>query len=547
VFSDTTSNYISQKTINQETIKDISALINLGDYYKNNYSIVKANDVYKKALRLSTEINHQELMYQSYVRFGLLYERLANYKLSAENYIKALKIAVKLKDKKKEARVYNYLGNIFILEEDYEKAYEIFNKSLKIDSALNNKRGIAGTLNNIGEVYRNTKKYDKALKFYKKAIPINEEMDNYTWLAINLENIGSVYFKKNENKQALKYFYEALKNAVKSNDNEGVASIENNIGKVYLEENKLDSALQHLKVSFEKAEKISSPLYKKLSSYNLSEVYYKKGDYKKAYEYFKIYEKAENKLNENLKTKRIAQIVAEYNLEKKNKEYEILKKQKEFDDIKEKGLIIIVILIVIIAILIIARLVVKQKKTKELLEKNRQIIEVQKNLAKSELKNIELEKEKLSNEIEYQKKELLNFALHLVHKNDFLVNIKSELKKISSKDSSVNKQIRALLLKINQTQKINSELEEFQRNIERANEEFFNALNQEFPDLTKNEKRLAAMLRINLSSKEIATLNNISIKAVEMSRYRLRKKLNIGTNDSLNEFFQNIEKRIKEN
>ena len=538
-FSDTIVNPIAENK-NSEIIREINKQLSIGDYSKDNNNILLADESYKQALKLAQQIKDPNFEYNAFVRFGLLYERIGNYNLSVENHIKALNIAEKLNDEWKKARSYNYLGNIFIFEHNYDKAYEYFKKSADIDKELKNDKGIAGTYNNIGEVYRYQKQYDKALEYYKKAIQINTRMNNDQWLAINYENIGSVYYTRNEKGKALEYFNKALKRASIIKDFEGLASINNNIGELYLTNNNISLALNHLLISYDFAKRISATLFIKNAAFNLSEVYNKTEDYKNAYLYFKIYEDSETKLNENLKTKRIAQIVAEYQLERKNKEIEFFKKQNEFDTLKEYALILIFILIIVIGLLMFTRLRSKHRKTKELLKQNELIIKAEKALAETELKNIELEKQQLNQRLNYQKKELVNFALHIIHKNDFLINVKDELKKIKSTDKDTAKHIRSLLLKINQSQKINSDLEEFQQNVERANKDFFDALNNKFSDLTPNEKRLAALLRIDLSSKEIASLNNISIKAVEMGRYRLRKKLDLGTNDSLSDFFRSI-------
>ena len=539
-FSDTISNSITENK-DTELMKEINKQLSIGDYSKDNNNILLADESYKHALKLAKKNNNLNYEYTIFVRFGLLYERIGNYNLSIKNHVKALNIAEALKDEKKKARSYNNLGNIlFIFEHNYDKAYEYFMKSASIDKKLKNYEGIAGTYNNIGEIYRYQEQYDKALEYYKKAITINTRMKNDLWLAINYENIGSVYFMQNEKEKSLEYFTKALKHANIINDHEGLASINNNIGELYLSKNNINLALTHLLVSYDYAEKISSTTYIKDVAYNLSELFNKTEDYKNAYLYFKVYENAETKLNKNLKTRRIAQIVAEYQLEKKNKEIEFFKKQNEFDILKEYALILIVILVVVIGLLMFTRLRARHKKTKELLKQKELIINTEKVLAETELKNIELEKRQLNQRLNYQKKELVNFALHIIHKNDFLVSVKNELKKIKSTDKETAKQVRSLLLKINQSQKINLDLEEFQQNVERANKDFFDALNNKFPSLTPNEKRLSALLRIDLSSKEIASLNNISIKAVEMGRYRLRKKLDLGTNDSLSDFFRSI-------
>jgi DNA-binding CsgD family transcriptional regulator len=76
----------------------------------------------------------------------------------------------------------------------------------------------------------------------------------------------------------------------------------------------------------------------------------------------------------------------------------------------------------------------------------------------------------------------------------------------------------------------------FERSFNESHENFFKKLKQEFPDLVPNDLKLCAYLRLNMSSKEIASLLNISTRGVEIRRYRLRKKLGIPTDKNLSEF-----------
>ena len=87
---------------------------------------------------------------------------------------------------------------------------------------------------------------------------------------------------------------------------------------------------------------------------------------------------------------------------------------------------------------------------------------------------------------------------------------------------------------------LDKEKKEFQNKVDRNYAEFFTRLKNKYPSLTKNEERLCAMLRLNLSSKEIASLNNTSVKAVEMGRYRLRKKCSVENNQELSGFLNMI-------
>lgn len=155
---------------------------------------------------------------------------------------------------------------------------------------------------------------------------------------------------------------------------------------------------------------------------------------------------------------------------------------------------------------------------------------------------IRLKNEKLEAEIDFKNRELANTTMHLVQRGEVLAKIKdtilSELKKHDFSDSNIN--FRQLVRLIRNAERTDEDWEQFSVHFNHVNEGFFTNLKDEFPDLTPNELKLCAFLRMNLSSKEIAQLMNITIKAVEVSRYRLRKKLKLDPEQNLYEFLLRI-------
>ncbi len=200
-----------------------------------------------------------------------------------------------------------------------------------------------------------------------------------------------------------------------------------------------------------------------------------------------------------------------------------------------------------IVVLIIAGIVFfyykrKAHENKDLQEKMDQIEQSQKAYMESELQNTKILNESLETELEFQKRELTNLALNLVKKNEFLEDIKILVKDIKSSSDVKKKEklIDNLLNQINQSMNIDKERKTFYLHVEETNNDFFLKLEQSFPTLTLKEKQLAALLRLNLSSKEIAYVQNISPKSVEMNRYRLRQKMNLEQGESLSEFINKI-------
>ncbi|PLX09464.1 MAG: hypothetical protein C0596_02715 [Marinilabiliales bacterium] len=162
----------------------------------------------------------------------------------------------------------------------------------------------------------------------------------------------------------------------------------------------------------------------------------------------------------------------------------------------------------------------------------------------TKLKNQLLKKEQeiLIKELDYKKQDLENLAMHIVQKNDFLADIRKSFRKVKLSEGDPNKsKIKDINSKISQYFRINQEQKKFMDYIHEVNETYFNELGLKYPDLTLKEKQLCAFLNLNLSSKDIAVLNNVSERAVIMARYRMRKKLNVPKDLSIKDFLQKNE------
>ena len=160
-------------------------------------------------------------------------------------------------------------------------------------------------------------------------------------------------------------------------------------------------------------------------------------------------------------------------------------------------------------------------------------------LEKNEKEIIQLQNEKLANEIIFKQRELADANLHLVERGDALLKVKEELQKIYKKTGE-NHDIKKTLHLLNDIEKNNSNWEQFASHFDEVNNDFLKKLKQKFPVLSKTDLKVCAYLQLNLSSKEIAQLMNISVRGVEISRYRLRKKLLVPTEQSLGDFFNSL-------
>ncbi|PIQ47175.1 MAG: two component regulator three y domain-containing protein [Cytophagales bacterium CG12_big_fil_rev_8_21_14_0_65_40_12] len=182
-----------------------------------------------------------------------------------------------------------------------------------------------------------------------------------------------------------------------------------------------------------------------------------------------------------------------------------------------------------------AALVLTEKQDLEIKEKEDEIESI---TQKTEQEIIQLKNDKLQSEIHFKSQELTSSTMHLIQKNELLNQIKNTLKNFAQNESPKN--LSAELNKIVKTiDKDLAKADEWQKfviNFDQVHGNFITRLKESYPKLTPQELKFSAYIRMNLNTKEIANLLNISVRGVEIGRYRIRKKLNLERQDNLSDF-----------
>lgn len=205
-------------------------------------------------------------------------------------------------------------------------------------------------------------------------------------------------------------------------------------------------------------------------------------------------------------------------------------------------------------LLIFSRKLMKQKIKKEK-EKTRTEEKEKRSLLELELEQMRLarekekiirDKEQLEEDVIHKSMELANYTMLLAKKRELLTDLREELKEFKelARNEKARNIIRQLIRKIGIHLNDEEHIQVFEANFERVHHEFFNELKAQYPDLTAKELRLCALIKMNLTNKEIAPILNISIRGVETARYRLRKRMSI--NDNMVEFLEKISPTVKE-
>lgn len=449
------------------------------------------------------------------------------------NYFRtALEYAEKVESQAEIATAYNAIGGVYYNQQDYDDAYLYFKKSLDIRKKLDSEVHIAASLNNVGEIYRIQGDFDRAIDYYNQAVQLNEKHEQWNYLATNYLNLALIASEQSLPDKAIDLFQKSKELTRRAADTVALIKVMVDIGRHYNKFARYDEAIQLFKEVIDLSFLSHDLEGQRDANFGLSVAYEHLGNMPRALDYFKKHTLLKDSLFNLTKADQLDELHTRFSVDLKEKELEIkdseialLQREKKIFRFRQLLLLLSLLFIIFIAVLSYLALQYKHRKRRAVFEEEAAL-----NKKRHEL---------VERELRLKSNELTNFALHLVEKNKFLHELKAELKRLrhTPADARENR-IKELALTVQQNINMNKELEEFQKTVDQVNAAFFVRLKEEFPTLTKNESNLCAMLRMNLSSKEIASLNNITVRAVEMSRYRLRKKFKLTSDIGLTDFLQ---------
>ncbi len=204
--------------------------------------------------------------------------------------------------------------------------------------------------------------------------------------------------------------------------------------------------------------------------------------------------------------------------------------------------ILILALIIAANIIFMRRRILKIRKREKIRHEKRlaqreQVFKEKTDISEKEI--IQLRHQSLMNEMNHKNKELANTTLHIIHKNRTLTSLRNELAKLQKStpaDRPEKQIVNNLIKKINKDLRNEKNWDLFNDYFDEVHQDFIQRIKEKHQDLSPKELRLCAYLRMNISTKEIAPLMNISVRGVEISRYRLRKKMDLHRDANLTEY-----------
>ncbi len=462
-----------------------------------------------------------------YLYLADIFYRQAAYPQAVDYYYKADHIFRKSNDLANLANTLNKTGEAFYYSKQYAISLSKFQEALALYKRLSNPKGIAKSYGLIGQTHEKSGKYPQAMKYQQLALREFHKMKDKTGIAKIYENLGSIYEDVSKMDSALKYYTLAL-NLNKANASD-LAQIEiiNNIGDVYRKTGKYEEALNYTRKAGQMALEMND-------QYQLSSAY---RDLSKNFDLMKRYDSAYHysELGRNIflsiftedTNKQLTLLQTLFEIQQKDSAITDFEKEKKANQFIISATVLIVILLALLAASIISRQRLKIKNEQQLNEQNHALFLAQKDAIEAEL--------------ELKSKELTSNTLHAIQYNQFLEELRTELEDMAKDDKRDHKKkLQQLVTKINQSTGRDKHWKEFSSLFEQIHHTFFDNLKKYSEDLTASDLRLVALIKMNLNSKDMATLFGISQDSLRVARYRLRKKLDIPQGENLSTFIQTL-------
>jgi len=497
---------------------------------------------------------------------GVAYKRLGDYDKALAYDKKALKIRTQLKDSVNIAGSLDNIASVYKDRGEYDKAIALSQKAADIYKAQNSIRDLAGVYYNIADLYMKLLQYDQAKNYYSLAMKTIGNTDFLTLTDIH-NSIGTIYLYTKKLDSALYFFQKALKGYKKINIKEGIAIAYENLGETYIEKDNYtkglkllhkslriykeleypidvlsvnevlaksyvriqqkDSVVYFYKNTLKLARELKNPKFVIKSLDGLYQFHLQNKDTVSAFKYYNKLVRYKDSLQLADTKIKVKELEEKYQNEKKQQEIERLKHKQKLDKANFKTLLISAISLLFFILVGAYVLIQKRRKQKE--------------IAELELEKSRIKRQSLTQELELKNKQLTTHALNMMHKNTLLSDFKNALTDLTkSVEGEAVQKLRTIKRKINHLLNSEKDWDTFKIYFEQVNKDFVANLKKINPHLTQTDLRLATLIRLNMTNKEIASILNITHQSVKNSQYRLKKKLKLSEEISLKDYLMKL-------
>lgn len=495
-------------------VDQIKALNSIGNIYFENKIYLLALDSYYKSLRAAEDFKDQSAIGYCYSDIGNINFHQGNYEVAHDFYQKAIVIFKKIEEQEGVAVSSNNIGLVFQEQKNYDKALEYFFMSLNIRKDNHTAGRIAHSYSLISDCYLRQNMIKLSLNYLDKSIELYQDDKDDKMLAEMYYTKSTILYNEKVLAESMKYAEEALKLFTGIKHNNFITKCHILLSQIYFRSNNFTKAHSEALIS-QKHAYASKDFSLTMDVYNqLSEIEIKRGNYRKALDYLKYYITYKDSLTTNTNNSKISNLKLSILTFNKEKENELLKKDVGYNKRIRNFFFIGLIIFFVLAAMLFYQIVQKIKANRKLRESKQR---------ETKLLNLELET---------RNRELASKTINRLKRESAIKKVIEEMKQLRLSKVSNQKLVNTY---VNELEKVihDNIWDEFRIRFEKVHKDFYTKITEKHPNLSQTDLKLAAFLRLNMSTKEIASITNKELSSIDVARSRLRKKLNLSREDNL--------------
>ncbi len=507
-------------------------------YFQERYdlSLEKFLQANRYLLKISEEEQDEEIktyIAENYTDLASIYLITDNKNAAKECIEKSLSIAKPIDAFWEVAEGYELLVNYHSENKEYELARKYIDSAKAMYHEIDYKDGVVLLDKVLANVYKEDTNYEKALEIF---LPIVEADKREAITYQTVEDyifVSDIYTGNNNISLAKAYLDSAKVEARESNNEIHSISIGRQQAEIFKKEGNNSFAIATLKNLLSSSALDNFVESRKEIYKDLYELYEENNDFSNALMYHKEYVAIKDSLQQILDKNKFSTLQTEFNYkelvsELETKESQLKVTQEEQKSARQRNLFIIISVstLAIFALFSFFRQQSLSKARREALE--------------SKQEALKLKKKSLDDEVKFKNQQITDFAIHISEKNELLEKVKTKLKRVKVINDSHKEVLNDTLHFINNDIENDKEKIQLYKDVSQTNDSFGSKLDTKFSDLNDKEKKVATMLRLGQTSKQIALQLGITAASVDNYRYNLRKKMNVPKGKSLKTFIQNI-------
>jgi len=498
-------------------------------YYKDEYPMAESYLARAKEV-LDRAGDRRDLAFWHFA-CASLHDLNGNLQVAVKEYQEVVRLAGLAGDESLRATSLVSLGAISNSMKEPDNALDYFRRALAIQQRIGEQPGVASTYNNIGASFEAKGLPDSALFYYRRGYQIRLAGKDDRSVASSEYSLGSLFIRMTRYPEAIALFESARDRYLRLDEKTGLCMVHLELARALNPTGKEKAARDAALYALEIARRLENPALT-LSAYEtLAELSASRQQYQDAYRYAVRARELGDTLNRKKKERVIKEMEARFRLQQVGNEMEQLVLR---DRVQRKNILLLSVSIAaLLAALGLTILLYRQKTLAH--RRQRMLFDQEAVIRKQREALAEKEKELLQKKVETQERELAAKALEMLRVNETLGSILDRLQHLHRANSGrpdLEREIGHIVREIEHHTQHHA-WQEFDTIFRNIHHDFYDRLLAKCPDLTAAEIKIAALLKLNLSTKEIAAITLKSEEGIKSTRYRLRKKLQFTSDEHL--------------